>query len=163
MTWLDLITIVLFVAGGLVEAKRGSVPAVIDLIIVLFGITLAKTFAPSLTNIVGSHGTAFIILLVGVVIIAGVGSSLIDAYTKWDIGPYDPAVAGVLGAVGGLVVAHGAYYAAATGGGALGELVQRSLLAPEIYDLRTLHAIGDMLRNLGGGPTIVDEVRESQK
>jgi hypothetical protein len=38
-----------------------------------------------------------------------------------------------------------------------------SLLTPEVYELRTAHAIGDMLRGLGGGQTVVEKVREQQK
>jgi hypothetical protein len=163
MTWLDLLTVALFVLVGFVEAKRGAVPAAADLCVGLIGVGLAKTLTPGLAVSVGSEATAFLLLFVGVVAVAVVASWLLDTYTKWEIGPYDSAVAGAIGVVSGLVLAHGVFHAAVVAGGGLEALAQRSLLAPEVYDLRTLHAIGDLLRNLGGGKTISEKVREQQQ
>jgi hypothetical protein len=163
MTWLDLLTVALFVLVGFVEAKRGAVPAAADLCVGLVGIGLAKRLAPNLAAWVGSQTTAFLLLLVSVVAAAVVASWLLDTYTKWEIGPYDAAVAGAVGVVSGLVLAHGVFHAAMVSGGGLEALAEKSLLAPEVYHLQTLHAIGDLLRNLGGGKTISEKVREQQQ
>jgi uncharacterized membrane protein required for colicin V production len=163
MTWLDLITIALFVLFGVVETKRGFFPAAIDLLAGVLGLTIAKAWAPLLTSALGSESTAFLVLFAVVVVLTGVGSSLVDAYTKWDIGAFDSALAGVLGVVVGLVLAHGAYHAATVAGGHVANVAAGSLLTPEVYELRTAHAIGDMLRGLGGGQTVVEKVREQQK
>jgi hypothetical protein len=161
MTWLDLLTVVLFVLVAFIEAKRGAVPAAVDLFLGGLGVGLAKSLAPTVSP--GSGGTAFLILFIGVVLVAGLASWLVDTYTKWEIGPYDSSVAGVLGAVTGLILAHGAFHAAVVAGGGLAETARGSMLACEVYDLRTLHAIGDMLRHLGGGKTITEHVREREQ
>ena len=163
MTWLDFLTVVLFVLVAFIEAKRGAVPAAVDLFVGGLGLGLAKTLAPGLAVSLGSAGTAFLVLFIGVVVVAAVGSWLVDTYTKWEIGPYDSSVAAVLGAVTGLILAHGAFHAAVEAGGRLAEVARGSMLAGEVYDLRTLHAIGDALRSLGGGKTITENVREQQQ
>ena len=79
MTWLDLITIALFVLFGVVETKRGFFPAAIDLLAGVLGLTIAKAWAPLLTSALGSDSTAFLVLFAVVVVLTGVGSSLVDA------------------------------------------------------------------------------------
>ncbi|MBM3475495.1 MAG: hypothetical protein FJX75_19695 [Armatimonadetes bacterium] len=161
MTWLDLLTVVLFVLVAFIEAKRGAVPAAVDLLVGGVGLALAKRLAPTVSP--GSEGTAFLLLFIGLVVVTGLASWLVDTYTKWEIGPYDSTVAGVLGAVTGLILAHGAFHAAVVAGGGLAATARSSMLAVEVYDLRTLHAIGDMFRNLGGGKSITESVREREQ
>jgi hypothetical protein len=163
MTWIDVASVALFVTVGVVEAKRGFFPAVIDLCLVLVGLNLAQTLTGTVASPLGSRAAAFGLLFLFCVVVAAVTSSLVDKYTKWEIGPYDGAAAGIVGVVVGLGVAHGLYHVVALHGAGGHALVVRSLLAPEIYDLRTLHSIGDMLRNLGSGPRISDQVRKSQQ
>jgi uncharacterized membrane protein required for colicin V production len=162
MTWLDVIAVALFVIVGVVEAKRGFFPALVDLCLVLVSVNLAKMLAPSAASAVGSNAAGFGVVVFGLIAITAVASTLVDVYAKWDIGPYDSLAGGVLGAVTGLAVAHAVYHLAQLKGAEGHALVARSLLAPEIYDLRSLHALGDMLRGLGGGPRITDQVRKSQ-
>jgi len=161
MTWLDLLSVILFVLVGFLEAKRGAVPAAVDLVLVLLGLNIAKMAAPMVG--LGSEGTSFIVLFVVAVGLAVLASWLVDSFTKWDIGAYDSAVAGILGAISGLVLAHGAFHAAFVAGGHMASVAKGSMLVSEVHGLRTLHAIGDMLRNLGGGQTITEKVREQQK
>ena len=106
MTWLDLLTIILFVLVGFLEAKRGAVPAAVDLVLGLLGFNIAKTAAPMVG--LGSEATSFVVLFVVAVGLTVLASWLVDSFTKWDIGAYDSAVAGILGAISGLVLAHGA-------------------------------------------------------
>jgi len=159
MTWLDLVTVVLVVLVAALEAKRGAVPAAVELVIGLVGVGLAKTTAATL----GPGAGPFIALFAVVVGLAALGGWLVDTYTKWDIGPYDGVAGGLIGAVSGCVVAHGVFHAAMQVGDSLQAVAQSSLLFGQVYELQTLHAIGEMLRNLGGGPSIVDEVRQQQQ
>ena len=163
MTWIDVASVALFVVVGYAESKRGFSPAVLDLLLVLLGLNVAKLLAGALQASLGSQTVAFAVLFLVVVVVTAVLSTIFDTYTKWEIGPYDKTVAAVLGAVTGLAVAHGLYYAMALHGSGGHALVARSMLAPEVYDLRTLHAIGSMFQHLGGGPRIVDEVNKQQK
>lgn len=163
MTWLDVTTVALLVVVGVVEAKRGATPAAIDLTVVLLGVGLAKTLTGTLGAIVGSETTTFLALSIVSVVVAAVLSVVVDAFTKWDIGPFDAAAAGVLGAVTGLALAHVAFHAATLHGGAVAGVAGSSLLVSEVYDLRTIHALGDMMRNLGSGRRIVDDVKEQQQ
>ncbi len=162
MTWIDVTSVALFVSVGVVEAKRGFFPAVVDLCLVLLGLNLAKLMTGTVSSSLGSPAVAFGLLFLLCVIVTAVTSSLIDAYTKWEIGPYDAAAAGIVGVVVGLAVAHGVYHVVALAGSEGHDLVARSALAPEVYDLRSIHSLGDMLRNLGGGPRITDQVKKSQ-
>jgi hypothetical protein len=162
MTWLDVASVALLVIVGWVEAKRGFSPAAIDLCLLLIGLNLAKSLTGAAAQF-GSQTAAFSVFFVGAVLVTGVASSVIDSYTKWEIGPYDSAGAGVVGVVVGLVAAHALYHAMALHGHGGQALVGRSLLAPEIYDLRAIHALGDMLRNLGGGPRIIDKVKKAEQ
>lgn len=120
---------------------------------------LAKALAPMF----GTGALPFLALFSGVVGVAALGGWLVDTYTKWDIGAYDSVAGGVLGAIGGLVLAHAAFHAALQGEEGLRGVAESSALFGQVYELQALHAIGDMLRNLGGGPTIVDKVREQQQ
>ncbi len=159
MTWLDLVTVSLFVLVAALEAKRGAVPAAAELIVGLVGIGLAKALAPT----VGTGAGPFLAMFLGVVGVAALVGWLVDTYTKWDIGAYDSVAAAIVGAVSGLVLAHGAFYAAVQAGGHLQSVAEGSMLFGQVYELQTIHALGDMLRNLGGGPSIVDEVRKQQQ
>jgi hypothetical protein len=163
MTWIDVTSVALFVTVGVVEAKRGFFPAAIDLCLVLLGLNLCKLLTGVVASPLGSRATAFGVLFLFCVVVTAVASSLIDTYTKWEIGSFDSAVAGIVGVVVGLAVAHGVYHMVALTGAGGHALVGRSLLAPEIYELRTIHGIGDLLRHLGGGPSITDQVRKSQQ
>jgi len=53
------------------------------------------------------------------------------------------------------------FHAAHTLGGHAEQVAAVSALNPEIYDLKTLRAIGHMLTNLGSGPTISDQVQKT--
>jgi len=120
---------------------------------------LAKTFAPML----GEGVVPFLALFLGAIVVAAVAGWLVDTYTKWDIGAYDSVAGGIVGAVTGLALAHGAFHAALQGGADIQGVAQGSLLFGQVYELQGLHALGDMLRNLGGGPSIVEEVRKQQQ
>jgi hypothetical protein len=163
MTWLDVTSVALVVVAGWAEGKRGFCPAAADLCLVLLALTLAKVVAGAASGLFGSATVAFLVLFVVGVAIAVVASTLFDSYTKWDIGAFDRTIGGAVGVVSGLVLAHAAYHAMALHGAAGQAVVSGSLLAPEIYQLRTLHAIGDMLNHLGGGPRIPDQVRQQQE
>jgi len=163
MTWIDVASVALFVVVGVVEAKRGFLPAAVDLCLMLLGLNLCKQLTGAVASSLGSRAMAFGLLLLLCVIVAAVASSLIDRHTKWEIGPFDSAAGGIVGVVVGLAVAHGVYHAVALSGAGGHALVARSLLAPEIYELRAMHSIGDALRSLGGGPRITDRVKKSQE
>jgi hypothetical protein len=151
MTWLDVTVVALFVVVGFVEAKRGAVPAAVDLFLVLTGLSLAKVLTRSVGSIGGSEAIPFLAFMFGAVVISAAASTLIDMHTKWDIGPFDAAAAGVLGVIAGLVLGHAAFHAATLAGGDTAITASKSLLVIEVYDLRTFDALTDMLHNLGTG------------
>jgi hypothetical protein len=159
MTWLDLLTVVLVVLVAALEAKRGAVPAAAELAVGLMGLGVAKTLAGGM----GTGAVPFLVLFAVAVGLAALTGWLVDTYTKWDIGAYDGVAGAVIGVVTGCALAHGVFHAAVQAGGNVKTVAQASLLYGQVYELQTIHAIGDMLRNLGGGPTIVDEVRKQQK
>ena len=163
MTWLDVTAVALFVVVGVVEAKRGAIPAAIDLVLALMGLGLAKSLTQSVGAVGGTEAWPFLGSMFLVIVVAAVTSTLVDTHTKWDIGPFDAAAAGVLGVITGLVLGHAVFHAAILSGGHTASIAGNSLLVVEVYDLRTLHALGNMLRNLGTGGRIVDDVKEQQK
>jgi uncharacterized membrane protein required for colicin V production len=162
MTWLDVTVVALFVVLGFVEAKRGAIPAAIDLALALTGLGLAKSLTPVIGAVGGTEAAPFLGLMVLVVLITGITSTVTDLYTKWDIGPFDAAVGGVCGVIVGLVLGHAAFHAATLAGGHTALTASKSLLVVEVYDLRTFDALTGMMHNLGSGPRIADEVKEQQ-
>ena len=80
----------------------------------------------------------------------------------WAVGPFDAVGGAILGVIAGLVLGHAAFHAATLAGGETAITASKSLLVIEVYDLRTFDALTDMLRNLGTGRKIVDEVKEQQ-
>jgi uncharacterized membrane protein required for colicin V production len=162
MTWLDVTVVALFVVVGFVEAKRGAIPAAIDLFLVLTGLSLAKVLTRSVGPVGGTEAVPFLGFMFGAVVISAAASTLTDMYTKWDIGPFDGPGGAILGVIAGLVLGHAAFHAATLAGGETAITASKSLLVIEVYDLRTFDALTDMLRNLGTGRKIVDEVKEQQ-
>jgi uncharacterized membrane protein required for colicin V production len=163
MTWLDLVAVVLLVLVSVLEARRGAVPAAAELAAGLIGLGFAKTLATTMVGTFETEATAFLVLFALAVGLAALAGGLTDTYTKWDIGPYDKVVASIIGMITGLALANGAFHAALLAEGGLKATAEASLLYGQVYQLDLLHAIGDMLRNLGGGQTFVDKVREQHK
>lgn len=160
MTWLDLVTIVICSAVVVVEAARGFVPAMIDLIGVLVLLSMAGGGGVGVSGpSPGRAGTYLAIVVVGAAVIA-TASTLFNKYTKWDIGPFDRALAGLMGVGTGIALSHAAFDAALLAYGASHPALAHSLLRAEVYEFRTAKAIANALRNLGGGKTAVEEARD---
>jgi hypothetical protein len=161
MTLLDVASVALVVILGFVEAKRGAPTAAVDLGLALLAVSVARSLTG--TGLLSSvtAGSAFCIWYVALLVLGGFVGWFFDNHTKWDIGAYDRPVGGVCGVVVGFVVAHGMFHAAHTLGGSAEHMAQISAMNPEVYDLKTLRAMGDMLTNLGSGPTITDQVQKT--
>jgi len=163
MTLLDVAAVALVVILAFVEWKRCAPTAAVDLALALLVLALAKQLADMGLPSGLEQGAAFGFWFVVLALAAGVASWAFDNRTKWDIGAFDNTIAGVIGFVTGLVLAHGMFHVAHLAGGNAADMAKASLLNSEIYDLRTLKAIGQMFANLGGGKRISDEVQEQMK
>jgi hypothetical protein len=163
MTLLDVASVALFVILGFVESKRSAPTAAVDLGLALIGLSIAKRLAVAGILTTMSVGAGFALWFVLLMIVAGIAGWVFDNHTKWDIGPYDGPLAGILGTITGLVLAHGMFHTAVLMGGDAAAMMKASLLSGEIYNLNTLKAIGGMFGNLGSGPRIGDEVKDQMQ
>lgn len=160
MTWLDLVAIVVISAVAVVEATRGFVPAAIDLIGVVVLLNMVGGGGADVSSPAPARaGTFLVIVVVGAAVIA-TASTLFDKYTKWDIGPFDRALAVLMGVGTGIALSHAAFDAALLAYGSHYPAFAHSLLRAEVHEFRTAKAIGRALNNLGGGKTAVEEAQE---
>ncbi len=160
MTWLDFVVILLCVAGGVLEARRGLVCGVLDLAGIALSVHLASSLHTGLADAIGvSHLTAYIALLLALVAAVVVLSTVADALLKWDAGGIEAVAGGFLGLIAGYLLAHGVVGLFIVGWGEEYAAYSGSLLAKEVYNFSTYHAVLTALRNLGTGPRVVDQVK----
>ncbi len=160
MTWLDLLTIIICSAVAVIEATRGFTAALLDLIGVVVVLHVAGAVRPALGATETAQTVSFLVVVVvgsGVVVAC---STLIDKYTKWDIGPFDRALAGLLGVGTGIALSHAAFDAVLLAAGSQHPAFAQSLLRAEIYEFRTAKALAQYLQHLGGGERVVDQVKK---
>jgi len=150
MTWPDYVTIGLCIALGIVESKRGFVPAFFAMIGVIITIEIAGATYTNLVSPSLSYASAYIIcVLIGVAIVAAL-TTLIVRYAPTDIGSFDSSLGGLMGIITGLVLAHAMYGAVILGyGSKLAPVYANSAFAAQVYELRAYYAFMDFLSRIG--------------
>lgn len=151
MTWPDFVTIVLCVVMGIVESKRGFLPAFFGLIGAILTVEIAPVVYQKLHSPSVSWASAYLIaVLIGFVVVAVV-TILLKRYAPTDIGSFDSPLGGVLGIATALVMAHAMYGAVILGyaGGKLAPVYANSALAGQIYDLNGVHGFLQFMTKIG--------------
>jgi hypothetical protein len=150
MTWPDFVTIGLCIVMGMVESKRGFVPAFFAMVGAILTVEIAsgayRSLFPGLTYCQGYVAT----VLIGFVIV-GVATFLLKRYAPTDIGSFDSPLAGVAGIVTGIVIAHAMYGAVILGyaGGTQAPVYANSAFAGSIYELRGWHGFMNFMGRVG--------------
>lgn len=150
MTWPDFVTIGLCILLGIVESKRGFVPAFFAMIGVIITIEIAAATYTSLVSPSLSYASAYLlVVLIGVVVVAAL-TILLKRYAPTDIGSFDSSLAGLIGIVTGLVLAHAMFGAIILAyGSKLAPVYANSALAGQVYELRAYHGFLDFMGRIG--------------
>jgi uncharacterized membrane protein required for colicin V production len=150
MTWPDYVTIALCIVMGIVESRRGFVPAFFAMIGAILTVEIApavytKLVSPSLT-----YTSAYVIaILIGFAVTAA-ATLLLKRYAPTDIGSFDSALGGVAGVLTGLVMAHAMYGAVILGyGGKLAPVYANSAFGAQVYDLDGVHGFLRFMGKIG--------------
>jgi len=151
MTWPDFVVIVLCIALGLVESKRGFVVAFFDmigcvLIVEISGSTYQRFVSPSM-----SYAGAYVMCVVIGIVVIGALTTVLQRQTRMDIGSFDNSLAGALGIVCALILSHAMYGAVilAEPRGMQSAVYQGSAFAGQIYELRTWHSFMGFMGRVG--------------
>lgn len=150
MTWVDCVIVVACVLIAAVEARRGFLPAVLDLAALIIVSIIVKTYGTSLAGVTGfSSGASVALIYLFLAAAAITGAKFASDAINFDIGPFDSAIAGVLGVFTGIAVGYGLVHTLILIGGADHPAVAGSLLAPEVHEFRSYHKVLDFLQALG--------------
>lgn len=149
MTWPDFVTIGLCVVLAIVESKRGFVPAFFGLVGAVLTVEIAgssyRHLFPGLSYVSAYLAT----VLIGFVIVA-ILTILLKRYAPTDIGSFDSPLAGIIGIVTGLVMAHALYGAVILGSGGMNApAYANSALGAQVYELRGWHGFLDFMGRIG--------------
>ena len=150
MTWLDFLTIGLLVAFMGLEVSRGAVCAMIDAVGAYLALQITKFTYQNFVSESLSETTAialeFAILLLAVIAISHFTQQQMQA----DIGPFDSAVAAVLGLFTGLCCAHLAFHAVYIGESARYAAFANSVLRGQVYELTAVKGFLKFMEGIGG-------------
>jgi preprotein translocase subunit SecG len=150
MTWPDFVAIGLCIAMGIVESKRGFVPAFFALVGAVLVVEMAgpayRSLFPGMSYCAGYATT----VLIGFAIVA-ILTILLKRYAPTDIGAFDSPLAGIIGAFTGLVMAHALYGIVILGSpqGMNAAVYANSGLGAQIYELRGWHGFLDFMGRIG--------------
>jgi hypothetical protein len=150
MTWPDYITIVLCIVMGIVESRRGFMPAFFAMIGALLTVEIApavytKLVSPSLT-----YTSAYIIVVLLGFAVTAAATILLKRYAPTDIGSFDSPLGGLLGVFTGLVMAHALYGAVILGyGGKMAPVYANSAFGAQVYDLEGVHGFLRFMGKIG--------------
>ncbi|MBU0606516.1 MAG: hypothetical protein KKI08_01465 [Armatimonadetes bacterium] len=150
MTWPDFVTIGLCIALGIVESKRGFVPAALAMIGLVLVIEIAGASYRSLFPGMSYAGGYATTVIIGIVIVA-ILTVLVKRYAPTDIGSFDSPLAGVLGIVSALIIAHALYGAVILSSpqGMNAPVYANSAFGASLYELRGWHAFLDFMGRIG--------------
>lgn len=151
MTWPDFVTIGLCIVMGIVESKRGFVPAFCAMIGAVLTVGIAASTYTNLVSPSLTYCSAYVVaILIGFVIVA-VLTILLKRYAPTDIGSFDSPLAGIIGIFTGLIMAHALYGAVILGyhGGQTAPVYANSAFAGQVYELRSWHAFMDFMGRVG--------------
>ena len=150
MTWVDGVIVVVCVLIAVLEARRGFLPAALDLAGLIIVSIIVTNYGISLSTATGlgtRAGVIFIYLFLAAAAITG--AKFASDAISFDIGPFDSAMAGVLGVLTGVVVGYGLVHTILLLWGVDHPAIAGSLLAPEVHDFRTFKRLLDFLHGLG--------------
>jgi len=151
VTWIDCVIVVICVLIAIIEARRGFLPAALDLIGLIIVSVIVTTQGTSLAGATGlSTGLSVVVMYVLLAASVITGAKFASDALNFDIGPFDSAIAGLLGVFIGGVVSYGLVHSLTILGGTDQPAIANSLLAPEVYQFRTYHKAVSFLQGLGG-------------
>jgi uncharacterized membrane protein required for colicin V production len=136
MTWPDYVVIGLCIVLGMVQSRRGFLPAVADLAGCVLIVQIAPLFYHRFASESLSYAGAYLITVISAVVVLAVLTSLLKRYTQYDIGSFDGPLAGVAGIITALVLSHAMYGAVILAYGMNSEIYQGSAFAGQIYELQ---------------------------
>jgi len=150
MTWPDFVTIGLCIVMAIVESKRGFVPAFLAMLGAVLVVEIAGTAYRSLfpgLSLAAAYSTTVII---GFAIVA-ILTILLKRYAPTDIGSFDSPLAGVMGIVTALIMAHALYGVVilSSPAGMSAPVYANSGLGAQVYELRGWHGFLDFMGRIG--------------
>lgn len=150
MTWPDFVTIGLCIVMGIVESKRGFLPAFFAMIGAVLTVEIAPIVYRKLVSPSLSYASAYVIaVLIGFAIVAVI-TILIARNAPTDIGSFDSPLAGAIGIFTGLVIAHAMFGAVILAYGGKGAAVYaNSAFAGQIYELNGVHGFLHFMSRIG--------------
>ncbi|MFP3902641.1 MAG: hypothetical protein ACLFWB_00235 [Armatimonadota bacterium] len=150
MTWLDFLTIGLLVVFMGIEVSRGAVCAMIDTVGAYIALQITKFTYHNFVSESITESTAIAIEF-GVLLFAVIAiSHFTQQQMQADIGPFDSAVAAVLGVFVGLCAAHMAFHAVFVGEGARYAAFADSVMRGQVYELAAVKGFLQFMEGIGG-------------
>lgn len=150
MTWLDFLTIGLIVVFMGIEVSRGAVCAIIDAVGAYIALQITKFTYQNFVSESVTETTA-IALEFGLILLAVIAiSHFTQQQMQADIGPFDSAVAAVLGVFTGLCCANIAFHAVYIGEGARYAAFANSVMRGQVYELAAVKGFLKFMEGIGG-------------
>ncbi|MBC7286715.1 MAG: CvpA family protein [Armatimonadetes bacterium] len=145
MPWTDWACIGLCLAASLVEARRGSLAALVDLLGVLVALPAAERLHPLVVSEAVDPGIAYLLVLGALLLITVMVSWQVQTATARPSGPADFTVAAVAGAFVGLALGYGLFHFVLLYYGDAFPPYQDSTLRPIVHDLTWLKPLANRL------------------
>lgn len=149
MTWPDFVVIGLCIVLGMVQSRRGFLPAVADLAGCVLIIQIAPLFYLKFVSESLSYAGAYLLTVCIAVVVLAVITSLLKRYTQYDIGSFDSPLAGVAGIVAALVLSHAMYGAVILAQGTNSAVYAGSAFAGQIYELQGWRGFLEFMSKIG--------------
>jgi len=150
VTWVDVAIVISCVLIAVIETRRGFAPAALDLIGLIIVSVIVTTYGTSLAGATGlSTGASVAVVYLFLAAATITGAKFASDAINFDIGPFDSAIAAVLGVLTGIVVGYALVHTLIILGGADQPAIAGSLLAPEVHEFQTYHRVLDFLCQLG--------------
>lgn len=151
MTWLDLIMILILGGSAVIQAKRGFLQSLLDLIALAACAVVSKTYGPRLGGManLGDAGG----MIVAFVLLGGAGIAISKlAYNAMPltIEAWDPLFGAVLGLGCGGAIGHLLVNAIVASKGTSYAPVANSSVCMQLYSFGAWHSFVSMMHRLGG-------------
>ncbi len=142
MQWTDWAAIALCLVAAFVDARRGSLVALADWVGVMVAIHAADAIYPSLVTSATPDAAAYLLVLGACLVILFLLTWQISvSFSATYRSPIEGVIGGILGVLTGLTLAHAMFRAVYLAWGPFAPAFADSLLRPEVYNLRTIHAL----------------------
>ena len=150
MTWFDLVVILIIVAFGTVEAKRGASPAAMDCAALVIVGQIANGAHDTFSSSIGvAPAIGFTILLVVLGVLGILLARFLHHMSMFSLDTFDPIVGAVFGVASGIAVAHAFAQIVLVNGGPECSALANSALGNEILNFATYKTIVRGLTHLG--------------